>query len=94
MGHPGGRDLEFSLPDNKLLECNDRVLRYRAPTKPGSSGSPVFEDNAWEVIGLHHAGDVYEGLDGTSPAYEANEGIAITAVQQQTRSRPRGRDDV
>ena len=86
MGHPEGRDLEFSLRDNKLLECNDSLLRYRTPTEHGSSGSPVFEENGWEVVGLHHASDLYERLDRKQPPYEANEGIAISALQRATRA--------
>ncbi len=91
IGHPAGRDLELSLHDNQLLGCNDHVLHYRTPTEGGSSGSPVFEEGAWKVIGLHHAGGWYAGLDGrTPPPYEANEGISILAVQEATRraSRP------
>ncbi|MGH9373606.1 MAG: trypsin-like serine peptidase, partial [Vicinamibacterales bacterium] len=86
IGHPEGRDMELSLHDNKLLGCNENLLHYRTPTEPGSSGSPVFEENGWKVIGLHHAGGWFEGLDGkTPPAYEANEGISILAVQAATR---------
>jgi hypothetical protein len=86
VGHPSGRDLEFSLRDNKLLEVNERLLRYRTPTEPGSSGSPVFEEHAWEVVGLHHAGGVYDRLDRNPPPYEANEGISIPAIRDRTQS--------
>ena len=82
IGHPGGRDLEFSLQDNLLLGCDARLLHYRTPTEGGSSGSPVFDDG-WRVVGLHHAGDAYLArLDGQPGTYEANEGIAIAAVLQ------------
>ena len=87
IGHPEGRDVELSLHDNKLIGCNERLLHYRTPTEPGSSGSPVFEEDAWKVIALHHAGGWYAGLDGKSPPeYEANEGIAILAIQDATRA--------
>lgn len=85
IGHPSGRDLELSLHDNKLLGCNDRVLHYRAPTERGSSGSPVFDDESWHVIGLHHAGGRYDRLDGGTPQYDANEGISILAIQRATK---------
>jgi hypothetical protein len=85
MGHPFGRDVELSLHDNRLLGCSERLLHYRTPTAPGSSGSPLFEENAWEVIGLHHAGGTFPRPDGGTPPYEANEGIAILALQTATK---------
>jgi tetratricopeptide (TPR) repeat protein len=90
IGHPGGRDLEFSLNDNRLVACNSQKLHYRTPTENGSSGSPVFDSVGWEVVGLHHAGkSKMPKLNGpANEFYEANEGIAILAIQQKTRSLP------
>ena len=87
MGHPSGRDLEFSLHDNKMLACTDRFVHYRTPTEPGSSGSPVFEADEWKVIALHHAGGAVSRLDGVAEKYEANEGIVIRGVQEATRKK-------
>jgi len=85
IGHPAGRDLEISLQDNFLLACNDTLLHYRTPTEPGSSGSPVFEPDNWEVVALHHKGsDVMRRIDGEG-TYEANEGIAMAAIRGRTR---------
>ena len=88
IGHPGGRDLEFSLNDNRLVACNPQKLHYRTPTEGGSSGSPVFDQLAWEVVGLHHAGrSKMPKLNGPAGEfYEANEGIAVLAIQQKTES--------
>jgi hypothetical protein len=90
IGHPGGRDLEFSLNDNRLVACNPQKLHYRTPTEGGSSGSPVFDHVGWEVVGLHHAGrSKMPKLNGPAGEfYEANEGIAVLAIQQKTRSLP------
>jgi hypothetical protein len=86
IGHPGGRDLEFSLHDNRLLACNQEKLHYRTPTEGGSSGSPVFDSLGWQVIGLHHAGKANMAKLGGPPGtfYEANEGLAILAIQRKT----------
>lgn len=87
IGHPGGRDLEFSLNDNRLIACNNLRLHYRTPTEGGSSGSPIFDSVGWQIVGLHHAGQAnMPKLDGPPGAtYEANEGIPILAIQQKTR---------
>jgi hypothetical protein len=86
IGHPGGRDLEFSLQDNQLLACNERLLHYRTPTEKGSSGSPIFEPEDWRVVALHHkANQEMPRLDEQYGTYQANEGIAILALQIATR---------
>lgn len=82
VGHPSGDALQISLHDSELLDICDheRLLHYRTPTEPGSSGSPVFNMN-WEVIALHHAGSsVMPRLHGKGQ-YEANEGISMCAIR-------------
>jgi len=81
IGHPLGRpDLQLSILDNHLLDYDAILLHYRAPTEPGSSGSPVF-NKRWAVIALHHSGDnEMPRLHGTG-VYEANEGIRIDQIQ-------------
>jgi len=81
VGHPNGADLQISLHDSVLLDYDPlpRLIHYRTPTDPGSSGSPVFNEH-WEVIGVHHAGSANaRRLDGKG-TYEANEGIALSAL--------------
>jgi hypothetical protein len=82
IGHPGGRDLEFSIHDNRMLAVNEKLLHYRAPTEAGSSGSPVFDHESWRVVALHHGGcEELPRLDGTG-TYEANEGISILEIRR------------
>jgi hypothetical protein len=90
IGHPGGRDLEFSLNDNRLIACYPDKLHYRTPTEGGSSGSPVFDAVGWQAVGLHHAAKEKVARPNSSPVtfYEANEGIAILAIQQRTKGTP------
>jgi len=93
IGHPRGGEISFSLQDNELLDHEgppagapskpDRCLiHYRAPTEPGNSGSPVFNQAPdWRVIGLHHAGGEYvRRLNGRSGTYAANEAIWIQSI--------------
>jgi S1-C subfamily serine protease len=86
VGHPQGGGLSFSLQDNLLIAWDSRKVHYRTPTEPGSSGSPVFDDQ-WRLIALHHAGRAnMPRLNGESGSYEANEGISILAIAAGLRS--------
>lgn len=99
IGYPLGGELKISFQDNKLLdhECNGatsppvperRRLHYFAPTEPGNSGSPVFDQN-WKCIGLHHAGKKHDPpkssgmkkLNGQDGRHSANEGIWMTSIK-------------
>ena len=86
ISHASDGDLSVSLADGELLDHDDTRIHYRAPTKPGNSGSPLFNEH-WELIGVHHAADRemprLHGLEGT---YEANEAISIHAIQRLMRS--------
>ncbi len=86
IGYPMGRDLELGLQDNLLIACNERLLHYRTPTEHGNSGSPVFEPADWRVVALHHKGSkTLARLDDPSMKYEANEGVTVRAIQEETR---------
>lgn len=81
IGHPLGNRVSISLHDNHLLDLDDRVLHYRTPTQPGSSGSPVFDEH-WNLIGLHRAGtQQMDRLNGQSGKYQANEGVRIDRIR-------------
>jgi S1-C subfamily serine protease len=75
VGHPKGLGVRVSLQDNELTSIGDRYLHYRTPTDPGSSGSPIFNQE-WELIGLHHS---------ASTARQANEGIRIDVILDAIR---------
>ncbi|MCL8483439.1 MULTISPECIES: DNA/RNA non-specific endonuclease [Bradyrhizobium] len=59
--HPSGGLKQVVVRDNQLIDLPengsavDQYAYYEADTEPGSSGSPVFNDQ-WEVIALHHSG--------------------------------------
>lgn len=80
IGHPMGGGLAFSIDDNLLLDHDNTRIHYRAPTEPGSSGSPVFNRD-WDLIGLHHfGGDSVNRLNNRNGTYPANEGISIQKI--------------
>lgn len=82
VGHPQAGELQFSLQDSVLLDVcsSERLMHYRTPTDPGSSGSPVF-NKEWEVVALHHAGSqACPRLSGAG-SYEANEGITLQSIR-------------
>jgi V8-like Glu-specific endopeptidase len=89
IGHPRGlAQPQFSLQDNMLLDYDERVLHYRSPTEPGSSGSPVF-NNDWQLIGLHHAGGAKMArLKNAGGTYAANEGITFDAIRGSLAAHP------
>lgn len=82
IGHPSGGELSFSLQDNIVLDQEDPLLHYRAPTDPGSSGSPVF-DGEWRLVALHHKGaHQVLRLNGKPGIYAANEGIWFESIRR------------
>ncbi|HEX2195447.1 MAG TPA: DNA/RNA non-specific endonuclease [Actinomycetota bacterium] len=52
--HPGGEKKQVALRENRIVDVLEQALHYETDTEPGSSGSPVFNDQ-WEVVALHHA---------------------------------------
>ena len=53
--HPKGELKQVVIRENRLVDLLDLYAHYEADTEPGSSGSPVF-NNQWEVVALHHSG--------------------------------------
>lgn len=79
IGHPnGGRTPKVSLHDSRVLHADANVLQYRTPTDPGSSGSPILDDDL-DVVGIHARS--YEG-DPRGPN-ALNEGLRIEPVWEQ-----------
>jgi len=69
IGYPRGGHLAISMEDCFQVGWEPpKFLHYRTPTEPGSSGSPVFDDQ-WQLVALHHAA-----------VKDANEGIWIQRV--------------
>ncbi len=87
IGHPLGGTMQFSISDNLMIDHADPKVHYRTPTSPGSSGSPVFDDD-WKLLALHHS-----GLAGRMPKlhgkgmYSANEGLYFPTIVRRFQAR-------
>lgn len=94
--HPLGEMKQVVIRENRLIDLLDRYAHYEADTEPGSSGSPVF-NNQWEVVALHHSGVPKRNSEGellrtdgrvwrkdVDPPelldWEANEGIRVSTL--------------
>ena len=63
IGHPGGRDLSYSVSNN-LVKDHDLTntqaranrIHYANPTEKGMSGSPVLQADNLQVVGVHRRG--------------------------------------
>jgi len=75
--HPRGEKKQVALRENKVIDGPDRYVHYSADTEPGSSGSPVFNDQ-WEVVALHHAS--VTAPEHTEFGGILNEGIRVSAI--------------
>ncbi len=76
--HPAGSWKKISLQNNFVAYADTKVVQYTTSTLPGSSGSPVFDDD-FHVVAIHHAGgDLPEPT--TLRRYLRNEGISMMAV--------------
>jgi endonuclease G, mitochondrial len=99
--HPNGELKQLALRENQLKDILPQFLHYHTDTAPGSSGSPVFNDQ-WEVVALHHSGvpamnaqGQYLTKDGTAwePSmgeqrihWLANEGARVSQIVAHLKS--------
>lgn len=93
--HPNGEPKQLALRENKVVDLLDDFVHYETDTSPGSSGSPVFNDQ-WEVVALHHSGVPKTDKDGklialdgaewtearsdAELAWVANEGVRVSRI--------------
>lgn len=61
--HPNGDYKQLSIRENLFEKITPISIWYKADTAPGSSGSPVFNDQ-WQVVALHHMGVAKKNADG------------------------------
>jgi endonuclease G, mitochondrial len=101
--HPSGEKKQIALRENVIIDVLSDFLHYQTDTAPGSSGSPVFNDQ-WEVVALHHSGvpkrneqgqvlakngQIWTPDDGeTEIDWLANEGVRISRIIQHIQQQP------
>jgi len=61
--HPDGDFKQLSIRENTFISITPTTIWYKSDTAPGSSGSPVFNDQ-WQVVALHHMGIPCKTTDG------------------------------
>lgn len=86
--HPDGGTMKLALPDKIISKWNSHLF-YLADTKPGSSGSPVFNQE-WNVIALHHAGKVDDGglqINAAGEYQPSNRGVLIKYILKDIKSK-------
>lgn len=91
--HPKGQYKQFVSRSNELVDILEKHLHYVTDTEPGSSGSPVYNDQ-WEVVALHHSGvpqmkdgqyidkdgNRWDGRDADDIDWIANEGVRVSRI--------------
>jgi len=98
--HPRGLAKQVVLRSNELVDLFDHYAHYLSDTEPGSSGSPVYNDQ-WEVVALHHSavpktdeqgryvardGSVWKpGMNPDNLAWAANEGIRVSSLVEHIK---------
>jgi endonuclease G, mitochondrial len=61
--HPNGDRKQLSIRENTFSKITDHTIHYETDTAPGSSGSPVFNDQ-FQIVALHHKSVPSKSEDG------------------------------
>jgi V8-like Glu-specific endopeptidase len=81
--HPEGGAKQIALTANQVVNVFEHRLQYTTDTLPGSSGSPVFNDD-WKVVALHHAGGNLVTNQRGDRMF-ANEGILMAKILERLK---------
>lgn len=97
--HPGGAPKQIAIRASQIIEFGkddiipgldaERFIHYTTDTEPGSSGSPVLNDQ-WQVVALHHKAVPAPLPPDGQPVEEvwiANEGVRVSAIYKLLHSR-------
>jgi V8-like Glu-specific endopeptidase len=81
--HPGGHPKKISMQNNHVAYSDRTVVQYYTSTLPGSSGSPVLNDD-FDVIAIHHSGGVLTE-PSTNRKFLRNAGSTMSAILDHLR---------
>ena len=84
--HPEGGVKQICLTGNHVVNIYDDFLQYMTDTLPGSSGSPVFDED-WNVLAIHQAGGALQ-KNATGDYIFANQGILIESIFKSSNFKP------
>ena len=71
------------MQNNFVEYVDDFVVQYTTSTEPGSSGSPVLNDDL-DVVAIHHSGG-HLTEPGTMRRYFRNEGVRMSIILEDLR---------
>ncbi len=99
--HPNGEPKQLAIRENRVVDILPNFVHYQTDTAPGSSGSPVLNDQ-WEVVALHHSGVPKRDANGNILAIDgsiwkpsmgdhkidwiSNEGVRVSRVVANIKS--------
>ena len=76
--HPGGSHKAIGLYHNLVTSVTETRIQYLTDTMPGSSGSPVF-DNDWNLVAVHHSGGWLREPRSKATLFR-NQGITVSCL--------------
>jgi len=82
--HPNGAPKQMTIRACQILKNIEKhspkkFIHYTTDTNPGSSGSPVINDQ-WQVVAVHHKAVPDPDSDKDNIKFIANEGVRISAI--------------
>lgn len=87
--HPNGTAKQIAIHASQIIKLDptkvpgvtESFIHYTTDTEPGSSGSPVLNDQ-WQVVAIHHKAvqAPRKRSDGGEIRWLANEGVRVSAI--------------
>ena len=77
--HPGGHLKKISLQHNFVVFADRSRVQYTTATEPGSSGSPVLDDEC-AVVAVHHSGGILSDEATPGKRVYCNGGTSAAAI--------------